>query len=86
MKDGDWVWVETPQVKGERVRFKVKVTSNIDPRVVHAAHAWWYPEKPAPEHGCFESNIDVVLTDDPPREAICGSVPMRGTLCKLYKE
>ena len=86
VKDGDWVWVETPQVKGERVRFKVKVTSGIDPRVVHAAHAWWYPEKPAPEHGCFESNIDVVLTDDPPREAICGSVPMRGTLCKLYKE
>lgn len=86
VKDGDWVWVETPQVKGERVRFKVRVTSGIDARVVHAAHAWWYPEKPAPEHGCFESNINVVLTDDSPREAICGSVPMRGTLCKIYKE
>ena len=86
LDNGDWVWVETPQVKGERVRFKVKLTAGIDPRVVHAAHAWWYPEKPAPEHGCFESNINVVLTDDPPREAICGSVPMRGTLCKIYKE
>ena len=85
VKDGDWVWLETPQVKGERARFKVKVTSGINPRVVHAVHAWWYPEKPAPEHGCFESNINVVLTDDPPREAICGSVPMRGTLCKIYK-
>jgi len=86
LKDGDWIWLETPQVKRERVRFKVKVTSGIDPRVVNAAHAWWYPEKPAPEHGCFESNINVVLTDDPPRETICGSVPMRGTLCKIYKE
>ena len=86
LKNGDWVWVETPQIKRERVRLKVKVTSGIDPGVVHAAHAWWYPEKPAPEHGCFESNINVVLTDDPPREAICGSVPMRGTLCKIYKE
>ena len=86
MKDGDWVWVETPQVKGERVRFKLKVTSGIDPRVVHAVHAWWYPEKPAPEHGCFESNINVILTDDPPRETICGSVPLRGTLCNIYKE
>jgi anaerobic selenocysteine-containing dehydrogenase len=86
LKDGDWVWLETPQVKRERVRFKVKVTSGIDPRIVHAAHAWWYPERPAPEHGCFESNINVVLTDDPPREAVCGSVPMRGTLCKIYKE
>ena len=86
LKDGDWVWVETPQVKGERVKLKVKVTTGIDPRVVHAAHAWWYPENPAPEHGCFESNINVVLTDDPPREAVCGSVPMRGTLCKIYKK
>jgi thiosulfate reductase/polysulfide reductase chain A len=86
LKAGDWIWLETPQIKGERVRFKVKVTPGIDPRVVHAAHAWWYPEKPGPEHGCFESNINVVLTDDPPREAICGSVPMRGTLCKIYKE
>ncbi|MBU2498296.1 MAG: molybdopterin-dependent oxidoreductase [Proteobacteria bacterium] len=85
LEEGDWVWVETPQIKGERVRFKVKFTSNIDPRVVHAPHGWWFPEKPAPDHGCFESNIDVVLSDDPPRERICGSVATRGTLCRIYK-
>jgi thiosulfate reductase/polysulfide reductase chain A len=85
IEEGDWVWVETPQIKGERVRFKVKLTSNLDPRIVHAQHGWWFPENPAPDHGCFESNIDVVLSDDPPREKICGSVPVRGTLCKIYK-
>lgn len=85
IKNGDWVWVETPQVKGQRVRFKVKITANIDSRVVHAQHGWWFPEKPSPDHGCFESNIDVVLDDDPPRERICGSVPLRGTLCRIYK-
>ena len=85
IEEGDWVWVETPQVKGERVRFKVKLTSNLDPRIVHAQHGWWFPEKPTPDHGCFESNIDVVLDDDPPREKICGSVPTRGTLCRIYK-
>ncbi|MFC1902108.1 molybdopterin-dependent oxidoreductase [Chloroflexota bacterium] len=85
LKNGDWIWVETPKVKGERVKLKVKITSSIDPRVVHAAHGWWYPEKQPPEHGCFESNINVVLTDDPPREPICGSVPLRGTLCRIYK-
>jgi thiosulfate reductase/polysulfide reductase chain A len=85
IEEGDWVWVETPQVKGERVRFKVKLTSNLDPRIVHAQHGWWFPEKPTPDHGCFESNIDVVLDDDPPREKICGSVPLRGTLCRIYK-
>jgi anaerobic selenocysteine-containing dehydrogenase len=85
IKEGDWVWVETPQIKEERVRLKVKLTDSVDPRVIHAQHGWWFPENPAPDHGCFESNIDVVLSDDPPREKICGSVPTRGTLCKIYK-
>ena len=84
ISDGCWVWVETPKVKGEKVQFKAKVTSDIDPRVVHVPHGWWFPEKPAPEHGCFDSNINVVLSDDPPREPICGSVNTRGTLCKIY--
>jgi len=81
---GDWVWVETPKLKGERVKLKAKVTSDIDPRVVHADHAWWFPEEPPPEHGCFDSNIAVVLSDDPPRDPVCGSVPIRGTLCRIY--
>jgi anaerobic selenocysteine-containing dehydrogenase len=85
IEEGDWVWVETPQVKEERVRLRVKFASGLDPRIVHAQHGWWFPENPAPDHGCFESNIDVVLSDDPPREKICGSVPTRGTLCKIYK-
>jgi anaerobic selenocysteine-containing dehydrogenase len=84
VKDGDWVWIETPQVKNEKVKFKVKVTDGIHPLVIHAPHAWWFPEKPAPEHGCFESNINVVMGDKP-REKICGSVPNRGTLCKVTR-
>ncbi len=83
--DGDWVWIETPQVKGERVRLRAKLTTGINPRVVHAAYGWWYPEMPGPEHGCFESNINTVLTGDPPRDEICGSVPTKATLCRVYK-
>ncbi|MCK4953103.1 hypothetical protein KAS14_04910 [Candidatus Bathyarchaeota archaeon] len=41
------------------------------------------PEKKAPEHGCFESNINVVTTYAPPRDKIIGSVPDRGTLQNL---
>ncbi|MFH1180694.1 MAG: molybdopterin-dependent oxidoreductase, partial [Candidatus Bathyarchaeota archaeon] len=76
--DGDWVWIETPQVKGERVKLKARLTPDIHPRIVHAAHGWWFPEKPDPEHGCFDSNISVLLSGDPPREPICGSVRTRG--------
>jgi hypothetical protein len=70
-------------VQGERVRFRATLTTDIDARVVHAAHGWWFPERPAPEHGCFDSNINVVLGFDSPWEPICGSVPTRGTLCRI---
>ena len=85
IKDGDWIWIETPKVKGERVKFKAKLTSKVHPKVVHAPHGWWFPEKAGPEHGCFESNINVIIAADPPREEICGSVPARGSLRKIYK-
>jgi thiosulfate reductase/polysulfide reductase chain A len=83
---GDWVWIETPQVAGERVKLRAKVTSRVHPRMVHAAHGWWFPERPGPEHGCFDCNINVVMSGDPPRDEICASVPTRGTLCRIYKQ
>jgi len=83
--EGDWVWLETPQVRGERVRLRARLTDGVHPKVVHAPHGWWFPEKPAPEHGCFESNVNVVLSGDPPREPICGSVRTRGTLCRISR-
>jgi anaerobic selenocysteine-containing dehydrogenase len=86
ISDGDWLWIETPRVLRERVSFRAKLTADIHPKVVHARHGWWFPEQPPPEHGCFNSNINVVLSGDPPREPICGSVPTRGTLCKIYKQ
>jgi anaerobic selenocysteine-containing dehydrogenase len=85
IKHGDWIWIETAQIKGERITMKARVTDTMHPSMVHAEHGWWFPEKPAPEHGCFDSNINVVLTDDPPREDICCTVRVRGTLCKIYK-
>ncbi len=86
ISDGDWLWIETPQIPGERVRFRAVLTDRIHPRIVGAAHGWWFPENPAPDHGVFDSDIDLVLTDDEPREPVCGSVPIRGTLCKVYRD
>jgi len=83
---GQWVGLETPRKPGERVRLRAKVTDGIDPRVVSAAYGWWFPERPGPEHGCFDSNVNVVLTMDPPWEGICGSVPLKGTLCRIIPE
>ncbi|MFH1169894.1 MAG: molybdopterin-dependent oxidoreductase, partial [Chloroflexota bacterium] len=83
--DGDWVWIEAPKNRG-RVKMKAQLTEAVDPRVVAAPSHWWYPEnKEDPLHGAFESNINTILTNDPPYEKVTGSVTMRGLLCKVYK-
>jgi anaerobic selenocysteine-containing dehydrogenase len=81
--EGEWAWLETPRKPGEKIRLKIKYSAGLDPRVVSADYGWWFPELPGPEHGCFESNINVVTDMGPPWEEICGSVPLRGTLCRL---
>jgi len=83
IKGGDWVWIETPQ-EG-RIKQKAELTLGIDPRVVHCMAHWWYPERSEPDHGLWESNMNVITSDDPPYEPICGTCPMRGMLCKIYK-
>ena len=85
VSDGDWVYIESPRVTGERAKLKSRVSETVDPRVVSASYGWWFPEQPGPEHGCFESNINVILSGDPPRGETCASVCTRGTLCKVYK-
>ena len=64
---------------------KAELTEAVNPQVVHAPSHWWYPERKHPEHGCWESNINVILPNDPPYDPICGATPLRGTLCKVYK-
>ena len=84
IKEGDWVWIETPRGEG-RIKQRARLTRAIHPKVVHAVAQWWYPEKPAPDHGVWESNINVLTTSDPPYEPICGTCAVRGLLCKIYK-
>jgi anaerobic selenocysteine-containing dehydrogenase len=84
--DGDWIWIETPS---GRIRQKCQFFKGIDPRVVHAQHGWWFPELPGEEpwlHGVWESNINVVTSDDPEQcNKISGGWPLRALLCKVYK-
>jgi anaerobic selenocysteine-containing dehydrogenase len=82
VRDGDWVWVET--LRG-RVRMRAKLTDGIHPKVVSAQHAWWFPEMPGPEHGCFESNVNVLTSDEPPYDPCFGSMTFSSLLCKVYK-
>jgi len=82
IKDGDWVYIESSR---GRCKQKAKLTLGIDPRVVLAEHHWWFPEKPAPEHGIWESNVNLLVGSDPPYDPGLASTPARSLLCKVYK-
>jgi len=85
IRDSDWVWIEAPKGRG-RVKMKAEVTEVVDPRVVAVPSHWWYPEnKEDPLHGWSESNINMIITNDPPYETVTGCVTLRGLLCKVYK-
>jgi len=84
IKEGDWVWVEVPRSE-ERIRQKATLTRGIHPKVVHCDAHWWFPEKPGPDHGHWEVNINALISGDPPYDPIAGTTPLRGALCKIYR-
>lgn len=81
IKESDWVWIET--IRG-RVKQKAKITDRVPTKMIHAQHGWWYPEKPGPDHGLFESNINVITPNDP-CDPVSGSPHMRRLLCEVRK-
>lgn len=81
IKEGDWVWIESPRGKCKQ---KALLTMGIDPRVVMAEHGWWFPERQETEHGAWESNINLLI-DSEHHDPGFGSTPMRSLLCKIYK-
>jgi len=84
LQDGDWAWIETP-VTDDRVKMPVRLTRIVERDVVHAPSHWWFPEQEGPEHGCFQSSINLVLTNDGPYGPISGASTLRGVLCRVYK-
>ena len=84
IKEGDWIYIENQRGK---IRQKAKVVTGMDPRVVVADWAWWYPEK-GPEEGLYgwdESNINILTSGEPPYDHNIGSWNTKGVPCKIYK-
>ncbi|MCP5054368.1 MAG: molybdopterin oxidoreductase, partial [bacterium] len=82
IKEGDWMWIETRRGK---IRQKAKIWNGIDPRVIHVEHGWWFPEKPAPEYGVWESNANLLTSNLPPYDPQMGTYHLRGLLCRVEK-
>jgi anaerobic selenocysteine-containing dehydrogenase len=84
--EGDWVYLETPKSAGKgRLRFRARLVAEMHPDVVAGPHAWWFPEKPKPEYGCFDSNINALVTLDPPFDPVVGVPQVRAILCRVWK-
>jgi anaerobic selenocysteine-containing dehydrogenase len=81
IKSGDWVWIESPR---GRIKQKALITDEIHPKVIHAQHGWWFPEKGPPDYGFTESNVNV-LAANMPCDPHTGSESIRAFLCKVYK-
>jgi len=84
IEEGDWVTIESPRGK---VRQRARLFAGMDPRVISAEHAWWFPENQDPRHGWEESNINL-LTDDSfdHCDPAMGATPVRTLLCRVYPD
>jgi anaerobic selenocysteine-containing dehydrogenase len=80
--EGDWAWIET---RHGRARFKATITKRIHPKVLSACHAWWYPELPAPEHGVFESNVNLLVDPEGATDPATGTTELRGLHCRVER-
>jgi anaerobic selenocysteine-containing dehydrogenase/thioredoxin reductase len=86
IREGDWVYLETPKSAGKaRLKYRAQLLPEMHPDVVAGPHGWWFPEKGDPEHGAFESNINALVTLDPPFDPIVGVPQVRAILCRVWK-
>jgi anaerobic selenocysteine-containing dehydrogenase len=84
IEEGDWVIIESPR---GRIRQRAKLFAGMDPRIVSAEHAWWFPERTDPGHGWDESNINI-LTDNAYEscDPAMGATHVRTLLCRIFAE
>ena len=83
LAEGDQVFIET---KKGKIRQRLSLNEELDPRVIVADFGWWFPEKEAEDlYGWTESNVNVLTNLEPPYEPAIGSLPLRGFPCKVYK-
>lgn len=88
ISDGDWVKLQIAEQKyrDKYISFRAKLVDTMRPDTVGAAHGWWFPEKPAPEHGAFDSNINALLSmEHGPYEPLVGNIQQRAMACKVTK-
>jgi anaerobic selenocysteine-containing dehydrogenase len=78
---GEAVFVATPY---GRARFIVHPDDGLTPDVVHAEHAWWYPERQGPDHGWRESCVNLLFGHEH-FDPDSGAEPLKCSLCRVER-
>ncbi len=82
--EGSWVWIEGRQGRAKRI---AHITPIMHPKMVHAMHAWWYPEdikKPPYTAGMWDININQLLPAQCQSKSGFGGAQFKTILCKIY--
>jgi len=81
IKDGDWVFIESPR---GRIKQRARLTAVVDPRVVAIQYGWWFPEIKTPDHGWDKSNSNIITDNDPTGyDAAMGATNLRTLMCRI---
>jgi len=81
--EGDRAVIETAR---GRITQRAKLTDKIDPRVVGADYAWWFPERGVESlFDWDQANINMLTDDRNPSGSELGTPQLRGFLCRVYK-
>jgi anaerobic selenocysteine-containing dehydrogenase len=81
IKDGDRVWIETPE---GRVEMRARLFDGIADDVISAQHGWWFPEMAPPEHGWKRSSVSLLFGERAGYDPETGSECLRSTICRIY--
>ena len=82
IRNGDWIYVRSPR---GQIKMKARVKDTIKNDVVSIDHGWWFPERPGPDFGVWESNANVLTSSGPPYDPAFGSQQHRALLCSVEK-
>jgi thiosulfate reductase/polysulfide reductase chain A len=79
----DWVVISSPRGS---IRMMANLSEDIHPQVINVEHGWWFPEKSGPDYGVWESNANILTSNEGPYDPAFGTYHLRGLLCRIEKE
>jgi anaerobic selenocysteine-containing dehydrogenase len=81
LKQGEWINIET---RNGRIKQKLDLDKDLDPKVVYASFGWWFPEESSNLFEWDRSNVNI-LFDTKSEEPATGTVEVRGIPCRVSK-